>query len=153
MQNKIQAKEKKKLHDLQDSSKEVNGYWVSLGFVTRFPGWWLQPTLRREEEGGEGLEIELELGVTQQMLFWSEKNRPNNQRRARAEYRRKIEEKEQGQEETVKRKQEAEIAKKKYKEQRLHRFKKLNQKTRKGQPVMQGKIELMLEALQQVDNS
>lgn len=49
----------------------------------------------------------------------------------------------------IRRREEAEAAKKKYKEKRLHRFKKLHQKTKKGQPVMRGKIELMLEALQQ----
>ena len=77
------------------------------------------------------------------------KNRPNNLRRAKAAYKKKMEEKQQGQEEAVKRMEEAEAARKRYKEKRLHRFKKLNQKTKKGQPVMRGKIELMLEALQQ----
>lgn len=81
------------------------------------------------------------------------KNRPNNLRRARAQYKKKIEEKQQRQEEVMKRRQEAEAAKKRYKEKRIHRFKKLNQKTKKGQPVMRGKIELMLEALQQTPNS
>ncbi|XP_050686450.1 thyroid transcription factor 1-associated protein 26 homolog isoform X2 [Eriocheir sinensis] len=81
------------------------------------------------------------------------KNRPNNLRRARAAYKKKIEEKQQKQEEVTSRREEAEAAKKKYKEKRLHRFKKLSQKTRKGQPVMRGKIELMLEALQQSANS
>lgn len=81
------------------------------------------------------------------------KNRPNNLRRARAEYKKKIEEKQQSKDEVLKRRQEAEVARKRYKEKRLHRFKKLNQKTKKGQPVMRGKIELMLEALQQTAKS
>ncbi|MPC82491.1 hypothetical protein E2C01_077161 [Portunus trituberculatus] len=57
------------------------------------------------------------------------------------------------QENALKNRKEAEEAKKRYKEKRLYRFKKLNQKTPKGQPLMRGKIELMLEALQQASDS
>lgn len=87
------------------------------------------------------------------IAFNCRKNRPNNFQRAKALYKKKIEEKMQRQEETLNKRKEAEEAKKKYKERRLYRFKKLNQKTKKGQPLMRGKIELMLESLQQATHS
>ncbi|XP_069161186.1 trichohyalin-like [Procambarus clarkii] len=49
---------------------------------------------------------------------------------------------------SYKKKKEIEEAKRKHKEKRLQRYKKLNQKTKKGQPVMSSRIELMLEQLQ-----
>ncbi|XP_076260346.1 uncharacterized protein LOC143196500 isoform X2 [Rhynchophorus ferrugineus] len=46
-----------------------------------------------------------------------------------------------------------EQARKEYKKKKLEKFKKLNQKTKKGQPVMKGRIELLLEEIQQRLNS
>lgn len=128
LQNKTLAKEKKKLVNLQESYAEASTEAQSNS---------LTDTNQEDLPPSSS----------------SRKNRPNNLRRARAEYKKKIEEKQQSKDEVLKRRQEAEAARKRYKEKRLHRFKKLNQKTKKGQPVMRGKIELMLEALQQTDNS
>nr|XP_045593995.1 thyroid transcription factor 1-associated protein 26-like [Procambarus clarkii] len=76
------------------------------------------------------------------------KKRLNSWQRARAEYHKKISEIEKIKEESATRKKEIEEAKRKHKEKRLQRYKKLNQKTKKGQPVMSSRIELMLEQLQ-----
>nr|XP_053656514.1 thyroid transcription factor 1-associated protein 26 homolog [Cherax quadricarinatus] len=76
------------------------------------------------------------------------RKKTNSWQQARAEYHKKIAEKEQMKEESAKRRKEIEEAKKKYQEKRLHRFKKLSQKTRKGQIVMSGRIELLLEQLE-----
>ncbi|XP_071544859.1 uncharacterized protein [Panulirus ornatus] len=73
----------------------------------------------------------------------------NSWQRAKGEYRKKVAERARKKQEALKRKEEIEEAKRKYKENRLHRFKKLNQKTKKGQPVMRGRIEIMLEKLQE----
>ncbi|KAK8395439.1 hypothetical protein O3P69_006235 [Scylla paramamosain] len=128
LKNKTQAREKKKLKYMQSSC-----------------------------EGGHTEEQQNNLADTTQedspFSSSSRKNRPNNLQRAKAEYRRKIEEKVLRKEEALNRRKEAEEAKKRYKEKRLYRFKKLNQKTRKGQPLMRGKIELILETLQQAPDS
>lgn len=125
LKNKIQAKEKKKLKYMQSSSEGVSN--------------------------SEEQQNNLLADSTQEdspFSSSSRKNRPNNLQRAKAEYRKKVEEKMLRKEAALNKRQEAEEARKRYKEKRLHRFKKLNQKTRKGQPLMRGKIELMLEALQ-----
>lgn len=73
--------------------------------------------------------------------------------RAKLEYKKKIAEKEQKREDTKKRKEEMEIARKKYKEKKLHRYKKLSKKNNKGQPLMSGRIELILEKLMEEQGS
>ncbi|XP_042868429.1 thyroid transcription factor 1-associated protein 26 homolog [Penaeus japonicus] len=73
--------------------------------------------------------------------------------RAKLEYKKKIAEKEQKREDTKKRKEEMEIARKKYKEKKLHRYKKLSKKNKKGQPLMSGRIELILEKLMEEQGS
>lgn len=68
--------------------------------------------------------------------------------KASAEYQRKKEEKEIKIKEAAERKIVIEDAKNNYQKKRLERYKKLNQRTKKGQPVMKGRIELMLQKLQ-----
>lgn len=76
------------------------------------------------------------------------KQKTSSWKRARLQYRQKIAERENRKEEALQKKKDIELAKAKRKEVRLKRFKKLNQKTKKGQPVMRGRIELMLEQLE-----
>ncbi|XP_063603946.1 thyroid transcription factor 1-associated protein 26 homolog [Penaeus indicus] len=73
--------------------------------------------------------------------------------RAKLEYKKKVAEREQKKEEAVRRKEEMQIARKKYKEKKLHRYKKLSKKNNRGQPLMSGRIELMLEKLMEEKNS
>ncbi|XP_028047290.2 thyroid transcription factor 1-associated protein 26 homolog [Monomorium pharaonis] len=68
--------------------------------------------------------------------------------KAKREYHRKQEEKKKRIEETARRKAEREEALRKYKEKKIRNFKILSKKTRKGQPVMKGRIELLLEKIQ-----
>lgn len=67
--------------------------------------------------------------------------------RAKLEYKKKVAEREQKKQEAIRRKEEMEVARKKYKEKKLHRYKKLSKKNNRGQPLMSGRIELMLEKL------
>ncbi|XP_076067831.1 uncharacterized protein LOC143040599 isoform X2 [Oratosquilla oratoria] len=69
--------------------------------------------------------------------------------KAQQEYDKKQEEKRNKREAAEKRRQEMELAKKKYQEKRLHRFKQLSKKTKKGQPKMSARIELLLEKIQE----
>jgi len=69
--------------------------------------------------------------------------------KAKQEYQRKQEEKKKRSEEALRVKAEREEALKKYKEKKLRNFKVLSKKTRKGQPVMKGRIEMLLEKIQQ----
>ncbi|CAL4087278.1 unnamed protein product [Meganyctiphanes norvegica] len=70
-------------------------------------------------------------------------------KKAEAEYQKKQDEKQMKHIESNERQISIETAKNKYKEKRLERYKKLNQRTKKGQPVMKGRIELMLQKLQE----
>lgn len=69
--------------------------------------------------------------------------------KAKQEYQRKQEEKKKRREEALRVKAEREEALKKYKEKKLRNFKVLSKKTRKGQPVMKGRIEMLLDKIQQ----
>ena len=51
-------------------------------------------------------------------------------------------------EKIAKQKQEKEEALKKYREKKTEHFKKLSQKTKKGQPLMKGRLEILLEKIQ-----
>ncbi|KAK3881980.1 hypothetical protein Pcinc_013613 [Petrolisthes cinctipes] len=77
-----------------------------------------------------------------------QKKKKWSMQRARASYHLQIEKKKEREEHYQNKKREIEEANKKYKEKRLQRFKKLSKKTNKGQPVMSGRIELMLEQLE-----
>lgn len=68
--------------------------------------------------------------------------------RAKLEYERVKELKEQEKQERAEKRKEREEAIKKSKQQRIERIKKLTQKTKKGQPVMKGRIEILLEKIQ-----
>lgn len=69
--------------------------------------------------------------------------------KAKQEYKRKQEEKKKKIEDIICVKAEREEALRKYKEKRLRNFKVLSIKTKKGQPVMRGRIEMLLEKIQQ----
>lgn len=69
--------------------------------------------------------------------------------KAKQEYKRKLEEKKMKWEDAKRRKEEREEALKKYKEKKIRNFKMLSKRTKKGQPVMKGRIELLLEKIQQ----
>ncbi|XP_029668028.1 thyroid transcription factor 1-associated protein 26 homolog [Formica exsecta] len=69
--------------------------------------------------------------------------------KAKREYKRKQEEKKKRVEEAIRVKTEREEALRKYKQKKLHNFKVLSKKTKKGQPVMKGRIEMLLEKIQQ----
>jgi len=68
---------------------------------------------------------------------------------AKAEYEKKEEEKQKKREEAIERRKQIEDAQNKYKKKRLERYKILNKRTKKGQPVMKGRIELMIQKFQE----
>lgn len=69
-------------------------------------------------------------------------------RKAKREHLRKQEEKKKRIEEATRVKTEREEALKKYKQKKLHAFKTLSRKTKKGQPVMKGRMEMLLEKIE-----
>ena len=69
--------------------------------------------------------------------------------RARQKFEEKKAAKAQRQAEILQRQKDRDEALKKYKEKKELRFKKLNAKNRKGQPLMGGRIELLLEKIQE----
>lgn len=69
--------------------------------------------------------------------------------KAKQEYQRKQEEIKNKKEEAIRVKTEREEALRKYKEKKIRAFKVLSKKTKKGQPVMKGRIEMLLEKIQQ----
>lgn len=68
--------------------------------------------------------------------------------KVRLEMERIKKEKEAKKEEAEKRKQEQDEAMKKYRAKKIEKNKKLNKKTKRGQPVMKGRIEMLLEKIQ-----
>lgn len=69
--------------------------------------------------------------------------------KAKQEYQRKEREKKKRVEEAIRAKAEREEALKNYREKKMHNFKILSMKTKKGQPVMKGRIEMLLKKIQQ----
>lgn len=69
--------------------------------------------------------------------------------KAKQEYQRKQEEKKKRGEDAARIKAEREEALRNYREKKMRNFKVLSKKTRKGQPVMRGRIEMLLERIQQ----
>lgn len=65
------------------------------------------------------------------------------------EAQRNVEKNREKTEENARAKAEREEALKKYQEKKIHTFKVLSQKTKKGQPVMKGRLEMLLEKIQQ----
>lgn len=68
--------------------------------------------------------------------------------KAKREYQRKKEEKKKVIEDNIRVKTEREEALKQYKEKKLRTFKALSRRTKKGQPVMKDRIEILLEKIQ-----
>ncbi|XP_031847005.1 uncharacterized protein LOC116433244 [Nomia melanderi] len=69
--------------------------------------------------------------------------------KAKKEFLRKKDEKRKKREEAMRVKSEREEALKKYKEKRMQTYKRLSKKTKKGQPVMKDRLEMLLEKIQQ----
>ncbi|XP_076647397.1 uncharacterized protein LOC143355991 [Halictus rubicundus] len=69
--------------------------------------------------------------------------------KAKREFLRKKDEKRKRKEEATRVKSEKDEALKKYKEKRMQTYKRLSKKTRKGQPVMKDRMEMLLEKIQQ----
>lgn len=69
--------------------------------------------------------------------------------KAKWEYLRKADEKKKRLEEVARMKAEREEALRRYRNKKIHNFKVLSKKTKKGQPVMKGRIEMLLEKIQQ----
>lgn len=89
-----------------------------------------------------------------------EKEEPNDQKakrkpskRAHLEFQRIKEEKQKRREEMLKLKAEKEEARKAHKQKKIENFKRLSRKTKKGQPIMKDRIELLLEKIQNSMNS
>lgn len=69
-------------------------------------------------------------------------------KKAHEEYQRIKEEKKKRREELEKKKAERDAALKIYKQKKVEKFKRLNKKTKRGQPVMKDRIEMLLEQIQ-----
>ncbi|KAB0805574.1 hypothetical protein PPYR_02544 [Photinus pyralis] len=69
-------------------------------------------------------------------------------KKAKSEFQRIQDEKKRKQEEIIKNKLERAEALKQYKAKKLEKYKKLNKKTKKGQPVMKYRMEMLLEQIQ-----
>lgn len=82
----------------------------------------------------------------------SKKAKKSKFRRAKIELEQKLKEKGRKREEWKSKKQEIEEKRKKYREKRLRRQKIINQKTKKGQPLMRGRMGLLLEKVEQLVN-
>lgn len=78
----------------------------------------------------------------------SPKKVKSTKKKVQLELERLKQEKQAKKEELLKKKQEREEALKLYKENKMKKQKKLNKKTKKGQPVMKGRIEMLLEKIQ-----
>lgn len=68
--------------------------------------------------------------------------------KARQEYRWKQEEEKKRREDAVRVKTEREEALRNYREKKMRNFKVLSKRTRKGQPIMKGRTEMLLEKIQ-----
>jgi hypothetical protein len=75
--------------------------------------------------------------------------RPTAYQRAEEEYKHKQEEKAAKLEEAQRRREEKSRAITRYRANKAEVFKKLSKKTKKGQPVMRGRMEILLQKLQQ----
>lgn len=68
--------------------------------------------------------------------------------KAKQEYRRKQEEEKKRREDAARVKAEREEALRNYREKKMRNFKVLSKRTKKGQPVMKGRTEMLLEKIQ-----
>ncbi|KAK5647357.1 hypothetical protein RI129_002249 [Pyrocoelia pectoralis] len=69
-------------------------------------------------------------------------------KKAKSEFQRIQEEKKRKREEIIAKKSKREEALKQYKAKKLEKYKKLNQKTKKGQPIMKHRMQMLLEQIQ-----
>lgn len=69
--------------------------------------------------------------------------------KAKKEYQRKQQEEKKRREDAIRVKAEREEALRNYKEKKMRNFKVLSKKTKKGQPVMKDRVEMLLEKIQQ----
>lgn len=69
--------------------------------------------------------------------------------KAKKEYQRKQEEEKKRKEDAIRVKAEREEALRNYRDKKMRNFKVLSKRTKKGQPVMKGRIEMLLEKIQQ----
>ena len=77
------------------------------------------------------------------------KLKPNSLSKAKDQFKKKMSQKELKKEEFIKNQKEKEEAMKKYKEKKAARLKVLNAKTKRGQPKMGGRIELLLAQIEE----
>jgi hypothetical protein len=83
------------------------------------------------------------------MILYSSKRKDYAFYKAKQEYQHRLNEKKKRIEKAAQVKAEREEALKKYKEKKTRNSKILSMKTKKGQPLMKGRIELLLEKIQQ----
>ena len=105
-----------------------------------------------EKTGGKKDNPNLEpIGEKKSLVEKNEEKRPikSGFSKAKKKYEDKIVTKQKKEEEFLQRQQEKETAIKKYKEKKALKMKALSAKTRRGQPVMAGRIEMLLEQIQE----
>lgn len=90
-----------------------------------------------------------QINVTELTICRSNSPKISAFHKAKKEFLRKKDEKRKRKEEVTRVKSEREEALKKYKEKKMQMYKKLSKKTRKGQPVMKDRLEMLLEKIQQ----
>jgi hypothetical protein len=81
-------------------------------------------------------------------VFFGRVLRPTAYQKAEEEYKRKQEERITNLKEAQKKREESSQAIARYRTSKAEVFKKLSKKTKKGQPVMKGRIEILLDKLQ-----
>ncbi|KAF5296582.1 hypothetical protein FQR65_LT10235 [Abscondita terminalis] len=86
--------------------------------------------------------------IVEKTVSGTEKNKGKPFKKAHEEFQRIKEENNKRKEEIAKEKADRAEAKKRYKAQKLEKFKKLNKKTKKGQPIMKYRMEMLLEQIQ-----
>eukprot|EP00092_Neocalanus_flemingeri_P039375 GFUD01042871.1.p1 GENE.GFUD01042871.1~~GFUD01042871.1.p1 ORF type:complete len:171 (+),score=77.40 GFUD01042871.1:53-565(+) len=91
------------------------------------------------------------IGEKKSLVEKMEDRRPaqSGYNRAKSKFEDKVASKQKKQEEILNRQKEKEEAIKKYKEKKAVKMKALSAKTRRGQPVMAGRIEMLLEQIQE----
>lgn len=78
----------------------------------------------------------------------SKPKKASAQKMAQDEYKRILEEKKLKREERLKQNEQKKEALQKYKQNKIEKYKKMNKKTRKGQPVMRDRMQMLLEQIQ-----
>lgn len=102
----------------------------------------------RNKRDQENIEVEEEGVETNDCLESGSNKKRKAFKKAHEEYERIKEEKRKRKEELKKKRAERDEALKIYKQKKIDKFKRLNRKTKKGQPIMKERIELLLEKIQ-----